>query len=194
VVGGVGLFATAVATGGLALPIAAAVTTVALARQAKPHAPATPASPPASPSEPDEVFTPPTAPVVTPATDTPYTCSDKAASAKGTIDEQTIVVSELAGKVRLELNKHKIIKTKIESMKHDLDILRKERDNFPPPRNDDERSLRSIADKAIESCSLGMDGMETAVEALVATIEKLKEQINEFDTPDYDITSTLDLP
>jgi O-acetyl-ADP-ribose deacetylase (regulator of RNase III) len=136
----------------------------------------------------------PAAPVVTPATDTPATCSDKAVLATGTINGQASVVDGLVGKVRAELNKHIIIKQKVASMQRDLATLRRERDNIPPPRNEEERAQREIAEKAIESCSLGMDGMEQAVADLVATIKQLENQINEFGTSDYDITGMLDLP
>jgi hypothetical protein len=204
VVGGVGLFATAVATGGLALPIAAAVTTVALARQAKPHAPATPASLPASPSEPAEVFpTPgfsePEAALADPAAPPAARSGTDDSNATNTCKPVTDADAQIkAGNETLQgiiqgmqvrITQHEEISLRVQNMQSELARLKAAAKSMPKPTTPEGIAQHDLATAAINTCSSNMVGMENAVTELVATIEELKKQIESYSEDDlYDLT------
>jgi hypothetical protein len=205
-VGGVGLFATAVATGGLAVPIAAAVTTVALTRKANTHAPATPASHPASPSEPDEVFPPPgfsepeaafEEPAAPPAARSGTEDSNATNTCKPVNDADAKIqtgnetLQGIITTMKDRILKHEKISIRVQTMKNDLNRLRALEASLLTPTTPDGIAQHALATAAINTCSSNMTSMENAVKELVATIEDLKAQIDSYSEDAlYELTST----
>jgi hypothetical protein len=86
---------------------------------------------------------------------------------------------------------HKEISERVRAMKEELERLREAANNLPQPTTPDGIAQKALATAAIESCTANMSGMESAVDELVSTIRRLKQQIIEIGATDYDITDTL---
>ena len=94
--------------------------------------------------------------------------------------------------MQTRIDTHKQISERVRAMKAELDRLKEWERNMPQPNTPDGIAQKALAMEAIESCSANMSGMESAVDELVSTIKRLKQQISEIGDTDYDITHSLE--
>ena len=122
----------------------------------------------------------------------PDACTEKTASVKSQIVQGNATLNEIIGDMQTRIDTHKQISERVRAMKAELDRLKEWERNMPQPNTPDGIAQKALAMEAIESCSANMSGMESAVDELVSTIKRLKQQISEIGDTDYDITHSLE--
>jgi hypothetical protein len=118
-------------------------------------------------------------------------CTKKAGSVASKIAQGNESLYEIIGDMQKRIATHKEISERVRAMKEELERLREAANNLPQPTTPDGIAQKALATAAIESCTANMSGMESAVDELVSTIRRLKQQIIEIGATDYDITDTL---
>jgi hypothetical protein len=121
----------------------------------------------------------------------PDACTEKASSVVSKISQGNEALYDIIGDMQKRIATHKEISERVRAMKAELERLRELEQNMPQPTTPEGIAQKALATEAIESCSANMSGMESAVDELVSTIRRLKQQIMEIGDTDYDITETL---
>lgn len=121
----------------------------------------------------------------------PDACTEKASSVVSKISQGNEALYDIIGDMQKRIATHKEISERVRAMKAELERLRELEKNMPQPTTPEGIAQKALATEAIESCSANMSGMESAVDELVSTIRRLKQQIMEIGDTDYDITETL---
>lgn len=86
---------------------------------------------------------------------------------------------------------HQEISTRVSAMKDELERLREAAKNMPQQDTPEGMAQKALVTEAIESCSANVDGMQSAVNQLLLTIEQLKQQISQIgDIDEYNLTLT----
>jgi hypothetical protein len=122
----------------------------------------------------------------------PDACTEKASSVVSKISQGNEALYDIIGDMQKRIATHKEISERVRAMKAELERLRELEQNMPKPTTPEGIAQKALATAAIESCSANMGGMESAVDELVSTIKRLKQQIIEIGDTDYDITRTLE--
>jgi hypothetical protein len=121
----------------------------------------------------------------------PDACTEKATSVKSRIVQGNEQLSGLIVDMGKRIKTHEQISERVRAMKAELEILKDREKNMPQQNTAEGMAQKALAMEAIESCSANMDGMQSAVNHLLETIEQLKQHIREVDNIDeYNLTLT----